>query len=291
MEIRPINLEEDLDEVLSLLSVSLRNIGDKSWFYWKHIQNPFGQSPGYVATEGKKIIGVRLFLKWNFTFEGNLISAIRPVDTATHPDARGLGVFKKLTQHGIAEVNANGSHIIFNTPNQNSLPGYLKMGWRKLPALIPHYFFLINILKTASKITHHPNFNLFSITPAISSVMETQKTHQFYSWRYEHSRYKIVALVNDVHSFLVYQVIVLRDLSVLVVKDFYGDPQVFDVLVSSVAKSLNVFIGHCLEYPTVFSKTRLAQIKRGESVVVYNGPVQYLNFIWKLSPGDLEGIL
>jgi hypothetical protein len=165
------------------------------------------------------------------------------------------------------------------------------MGWTKLPTRIPHYFFFINIFKDAAKLAHHLNFEAFSISSRPASLMETEKSPQFYSWRYEHDRYKIVALANDYHSFLVYQVIVLKGISVLVVKDFQGEPEVFDVLVSSVAKSLGIFIGHCLEYPTVFPDTRRIKIRRGESIVVYNGPTQYMDYSWKLSPGDLEGIL
>jgi hypothetical protein len=290
MEIRPMNVEEDLGEVLSLLSVSLHNTGDDKWFYWKHVHNPFGQSPGYVATEGRKIMGVRLFLRWKFTYAGNVVSSLRPVDTATHPDARGKGIFKKLTLHGLSEENQDGSHIIFNTPNKNSLPGYLRMGWTKLPAPIPHYFFLLNVLK-GKKVDHHSNFEVFSIVPLPSGLMETEKSNAFYAWRYAHSRYKIASLANDRQSFLVYQVITLKGIKVLVVKDFYGQPEVFDLLVASVAKNLRIFVGHCLEYPSVSSSNSILQIKRGESVVVYNGPPQYLNATWKLSPGDLEGIL
>jgi len=119
MEVRSLDIEADLDQVLSLLSVSLSNTGDQDWFKWKHINNPFGPSFGYVAEENNKIVGVRLFLRWNLQYENSVIRALRPVDTATKPEARGKGVFKKLTLHGLSFLNSDNNYLVFNTPNKN----------------------------------------------------------------------------------------------------------------------------------------------------------------------------
>jgi hypothetical protein len=48
-------------------------------------------------------------------------------------------LFTKLTMHGLAAMKAEGVHFVFNTPNSQSRPGYLKMGWRevgRLPASV-----------------------------------------------------------------------------------------------------------------------------------------------------------
>jgi hypothetical protein len=55
---------------------------------------------------------------------------VRAVDTATHPDYRGRGVFSRLTRHALEELQAEGVGFVFNTPNAQSRPGYLKMGWQ-----------------------------------------------------------------------------------------------------------------------------------------------------------------
>ena len=56
--------------------------------------------------------------------------AVRAVDTATDPDFQGRGIFRRLTLHGLEELPADGVALVFNTPNDKSLPGYLKMGWQ-----------------------------------------------------------------------------------------------------------------------------------------------------------------
>ena len=53
------------------------------------------------------------------------------------PDYQGKGLFTALTMHGLDELRDDGVDFVFNTPNDQSLPGYLKMGWQvvgKVPA-------------------------------------------------------------------------------------------------------------------------------------------------------------
>ncbi len=57
---------------------------------------------------------------------------MRAVDTATHPDAQGRGVFSRLTLGALDELRDEGVSFVFNTPNERSRPGYLKMGWREV---------------------------------------------------------------------------------------------------------------------------------------------------------------
>jgi GNAT superfamily N-acetyltransferase len=130
----------DTDAVLELLQASmgwLPNDLHARFFSWKHVENPFGRSPAWVAVdEGEdRIVGFRTFLRWEFLCEGETIRATRAVDTATHPDHRGEGVFSRLTLAALEELGADGVAFIYNTPNSQSLPGYLKMGWREVGRL------------------------------------------------------------------------------------------------------------------------------------------------------------
>jgi hypothetical protein len=69
-------------------------------------------------------------LRWEFDHpDGRVRRAARAVDTATHPDAQGRGVFRALTMHALDALAADGSDFVFNTPNDKSRPGYLAMGW------------------------------------------------------------------------------------------------------------------------------------------------------------------
>lgn len=126
--------DSDIPAIIELLKVSLgESLIPKSeaLWNWKHVQNPFGKSPVLVAEENGAIIGVRAFLRWEFFQEGKIIKSCRAVDTATHPEHQGKGIFKRLTLELIEEIKKDGMVAVFNTPNSKSTPGYLKMGWEK----------------------------------------------------------------------------------------------------------------------------------------------------------------
>ena len=124
--------EEDIPLIVELLKLSLgESLMPKSEAYWrwKHLDNPFGSSPVLLAFEGTILVGVRAFMRWNWTKNGKRIKAIRAVDTATHPRFQGKGIFKKLTLDLLGHSKSDGVDFVFNTPNDKSKAGYLKMGW------------------------------------------------------------------------------------------------------------------------------------------------------------------
>jgi predicted N-acetyltransferase YhbS len=137
----------DQPAVLDLLRASLGWVPDDQhtrFFRWKHVDNAFGPSPAWVAVDpdrpaGSHLVGFRAFLRWEFVVGGDVVRAVRAVDTATHPDHQGRGVFSRLTLHALDELRAEGTSFVFNTPNDQSRAGYLKMGWQlvgRLPVLV-----------------------------------------------------------------------------------------------------------------------------------------------------------
>lgn len=123
----------DRGAIVALLAAALSWVPDDlfdRFFTWKHEAGPFGRSPAWVATDGARIVGYRTFLRWELEHpDGRVRRAARAVDTATHPDYQGRGIFSRLTLHGLDSLLAEGVDLIFNTPNERSRPGYLKMGW------------------------------------------------------------------------------------------------------------------------------------------------------------------
>jgi GNAT superfamily N-acetyltransferase len=134
--------DEDLPQILELLQSSLGWVPNEQYaaFYrWKHHENPFGRSPAWVAVDGGRIVGLRVWLRWRFVRSGHRWEAVRAVDTATHPDYQGRGIFRRLTTSSLEKLHDEGVAHVFNTPNEQSRPGYLKMGWEevgKLPVAV-----------------------------------------------------------------------------------------------------------------------------------------------------------
>ncbi|MGB7842644.1 MAG: GNAT family N-acetyltransferase, partial [Salinimicrobium sp.] len=137
MTIREAN-HNDIPQILKVLKASLGETSSKKteevWRY-KHVDNPFGESLVLVAEENKEIVGVRAFMRWQWQRGDQIYSTFRAVDTATHPDHQGKGIFKKLTLKALEIGKERGDHFVFNTPNDQSKPGYLKMGWEEVDKL------------------------------------------------------------------------------------------------------------------------------------------------------------
>jgi GNAT superfamily N-acetyltransferase len=134
VSVRPF-VEDDLPRVLDLLDASLGGgpAGRRppEFFRWKHLDGPFGPSFMLVAADGDRLVGLRAFMRWRFAAGGRTVRAARAVDTATHPDYQGRGIFKRLTL-ALLDAVAGEVDLVFNTPNDKSGPGYLRMGWREV---------------------------------------------------------------------------------------------------------------------------------------------------------------
>ena len=127
--------DADIPAILELVS---RSLGEGNiprsidYWRWKHVDNPFGRSPCLLSEADGRIAGLRAFMRWSWSSAGRPVPAVRAVDTATHPDWRGKGIFSRLTLALVEQMKAEGVAFVFNTPNAQSRPGYLKMGWTSL---------------------------------------------------------------------------------------------------------------------------------------------------------------
>ena len=101
---------------------------------WKHRSNPAGASLGLAAYDSEGVlIALRPFMRWRLVDDaGGEVSAVRAVDTAVHPKWRRVGLFSRLTQQSLDQLQDFGVGLVFNTPNDRSGPGYKKMGWHLL---------------------------------------------------------------------------------------------------------------------------------------------------------------
>jgi predicted N-acetyltransferase YhbS len=200
----------DLPAILALARQSLGWTDDTTdYLEWKHLQNPFGPSAMWVAEAGGDVVGFRAFLRWEFDDpevdgQGDTpIRAVRAVDTATAPSHQGQGIFTRLTLAGIEELRAEGVAFVFNTPNRQSRPGYLKMGWHdvgRMPVVVRpnRWRFARSILTARGSAGREPVLSDVG-EPAASGLtdvaalvaaplarpgLSTRRSAEFLRWRY-----------------------------------------------------------------------------------------------------------
>jgi len=201
---------EDKSAIIDLLQLSLGEAKlkkSKEIWNFKHEENPFGVSPVLVAEESDTLIGVRAFMQWRWQLENEILVSYRAVDTATHPDYQGRGIFKTLTLKALDYIHEKGDCFVFNTPNEQSRPGYLKMGWQEVGkinvALVCSFFYFYKLLfhsfKNKQKATENQINVLCELHNKIlqaKKVIFTPKSANYLKWRYEENllqKYHIVS--------------------------------------------------------------------------------------------------
>lgn len=138
---------DDVPEILRLieegLGASATGGRTAAAWSWKHERQPFGPSIVFVAESADSgLVGLRAFMRWRFRETGRGTSApwsaVRAVDTVTHPGHRRRGIFAALNETALAAARDEGVDFVFNTPNAQSGAGYIKQGWREVGTLPVH---------------------------------------------------------------------------------------------------------------------------------------------------------
>lgn len=191
--------DADNNAIVELLKLSLGEgllkKTDKIWSF-KHLENPFGESYVLLAFEENELIGVRALMQWRWQIGEKKWVAYRAVDTATHPNHQGKGIFKVLTLKALEDVRKISEAFVFNTPNDKSRPGYLKMGWKVVDkinvAIVPSFIYILkNFFSKSVNTNTISNGRLESICTdynnnyTTSNLLFTPKSAHYLKWRYE----------------------------------------------------------------------------------------------------------
>lgn len=114
--------EELKEEFIEVFNTIFNVDYNLEWFDWKYCNSIYGDSYLVLAFDGGKLIGIRGF--WRNDIEGE---SYQPCDTGVLREYRGRGVFTKSSKVALEHLD---KYFIYNFPNENSYPGYLKIGWK-----------------------------------------------------------------------------------------------------------------------------------------------------------------
>lgn len=187
--------EADIPAIVTLLKKSLGETSSPKsidYWIWKHIENPFGASMVLVAENEGQLIGVRAMMRWSWQKGNNVFISLRAVDTSTHPDHQGRGIFTVLTQKMVERAHDQDFNFIFNTPNPKSLPGYLKLGWTIVGKLTVGFSFLLSNFRSCSSFRHSVTdfsslddlCNRWNTHQETTQHLFTPKSSAYLKWRY-----------------------------------------------------------------------------------------------------------
>lgn len=104
-------------------------------FRWKFRDNPSSDGPmGIVAMHGQRVVGFRGYFANRFVVDGDdgRIGVLHPGDTCVDPVYRNRGLSVAMGRMAARHYESRYRLFLNTTCSSNSLPGYLKMGFRPI---------------------------------------------------------------------------------------------------------------------------------------------------------------
>jgi GNAT superfamily N-acetyltransferase len=208
----------DQPEVLELLQTvfgewprDIPDITPGEFFFWKHVDGPFGASRMRVAEVEGCVVGFGAYLPWRFLVRGDIVKALRGVDFAVHPAHRRHGVSMALR---ISNYPSEIS-LAWSNPNEQIRPGDRKHG-RHLIEIAAHFVRPRRPLTTirracargsrthrelpveaepaAAVIDGHTFASLHDGAGDGCGRLATAKNVEYLRWRYRHDPYRAIRL-------------------------------------------------------------------------------------------------
>jgi len=98
---------------------------------WLYLANPDGQAVGFDAWDGENLAAHYVCIPARAWVEGREVTVLLSLNTATHPDYQGKGLFTKLAAMTFEAGAAAGYDGVYGVANANSTPGFVrKLGFQ-----------------------------------------------------------------------------------------------------------------------------------------------------------------
>lgn len=131
--------EQRLKDAYSVLREAFQSYRHISYetFRHKHLGNPDIDLDIMTLVHYQDGIpaGTNSFMTCHLLLGQRTVSAIQSCDSAVRPDFRGRHIFSRLIQQAISLCRESRHVFIFGCPNENSYPGFTKLGFLELGRL------------------------------------------------------------------------------------------------------------------------------------------------------------
>ena len=108
--------------------------GSTPYFQWKYLDNPAGKAIAYVAEADGKVAAFYGVIPEYWYIGGDKRILHQSMDTMTHPDHRGKGLFPKLAQMVFERIREEtGGLLVIGYPGPTSYAGFVsKLKWKSM---------------------------------------------------------------------------------------------------------------------------------------------------------------
>ena len=103
-------------------------IANKDYLLWQYVCNPHGQAVISLAKSSldDKVVGQYIVIPMSVIANGQEVLGSVSLNTLTHSDFRGQGIFTVLAKDAYKKCAERGIDFTYGFPNQNSYPGFVK---------------------------------------------------------------------------------------------------------------------------------------------------------------------
>jgi len=118
-------------QILSLYKQVTGGEMSLDFWKWKFERGPFGKGIIKLMFDGDKLIGHYSVIPMNIEIQSWPVRAVFSLNTLTHPDYQGQGIFTCLARETYKECQHLGFRLVYGFPNGNAYHGLTKrLGWQ-----------------------------------------------------------------------------------------------------------------------------------------------------------------
>jgi GNAT superfamily N-acetyltransferase len=104
---------------------------DETYLGWLYRDNPEGQAIGFDAVDAGRLAAHYVCLPTRVLLGGVVMNALLSLNTATHPEYQGKGLFTRLAEMTYAAGAVEGFGAVYGVANAGSTPGFIrKLGFQ-----------------------------------------------------------------------------------------------------------------------------------------------------------------
>lgn len=129
MKIERLDPEANLDELVNLARIEYGDseIANPEYLRWQYILNPAGKAIVVGArSDSGELAGQYVVIPLLFRIDGRIEKGSLSLNTLTHPDYRGRGLFTMMANETYSICKREGLSITLGFPNKSSYPGFVR---------------------------------------------------------------------------------------------------------------------------------------------------------------------
>ncbi len=117
---------DDIDKIRTLYRATWNHLRPEGFDRWRYLGPPDGLCPMALAVDGDRLAGAYIIWPVKIRVGGETVLGAQSMDTMTHPEFQGQGLFTALASACLDMAAARGFEIVYGFPNPLSYPGFIK---------------------------------------------------------------------------------------------------------------------------------------------------------------------